>query len=102
MGETVSECLFLAFSELEKQKKKAHELHKGLDADYYGFCDDDDGLLEPLEQAQEKKSKELFSSFSIPILFCSFISLLSSFFSFRFLFSASAIERQTEKRNTDR
>ncbi len=52
---TLSIAPHTAYSELEKRQKKAHELHKGLDADYYGFRDDDDGVLEPQESAQEKK-----------------------------------------------
>ena len=28
---------------------------RGIDADYYGYLDDDDGVLCPLEQAAEKK-----------------------------------------------
>lgn len=30
---------------------------KDIDADYYGYCDDDDGLLIPLEQEAEKEGK---------------------------------------------
>lgn len=38
----------------DKDGRKAHELHRGLDADYYGFRDDDDGLLEAEEAVAEK------------------------------------------------
>ena len=44
--------------EKEKDGRKAHELHRGLDADYYGFRDDDDGVLEKEEAAAEKAAIE--------------------------------------------
>ena len=37
----------------ERQKRTRHEMMKGVDADYYGFRDDDDGILEPLEREAE-------------------------------------------------
>lgn len=30
---------------------------KNVDADYYGYMDDDDGLLVPLEKVAEEKAK---------------------------------------------
>ena len=45
-------------SDKEKDGRKAHELHKGLDADYYGFRDDDDGLLEKEEAEAERAAIE--------------------------------------------
>lgn len=39
-------------------KRKRHDLHKAIDADYYGYRDDDDGLLESLEAKQEKKARK--------------------------------------------
>lgn len=36
-------------------RKTRGELMKDIDADYYGYRDDDDGLLLPLEEAAEKK-----------------------------------------------
>jgi len=35
-------------------KKSRAELMKDIDADYYGYCDDDDGILIPFEQEAEK------------------------------------------------
>nr|CAG4642658.1 EOG090X09UC [Evadne anonyx] len=35
-------------------KKSRAELMKDIDADYYGYCDDDDGILTPLELEAEK------------------------------------------------
>lgn len=32
-----------------------HEIYKGIDSDYYGFRDDEDGLLEKLESEVESK-----------------------------------------------
>eukprot|EP01111_Echinosteliopsis_oligospora_P005965 TRINITY_DN1977_c0_g1_i2.p1 TRINITY_DN1977_c0_g1~~TRINITY_DN1977_c0_g1_i2.p1 ORF type:complete len:250 (-),score=83.18 TRINITY_DN1977_c0_g1_i2:73-822(-) len=37
-------------------KKNRYDLYKGIDADYYGFRDDEDGLLESLESVAEKKA----------------------------------------------
>jgi pre-mRNA-splicing factor ISY1 len=37
----------------ERQKRTRHEMMKGIDADYYGYRDDDDGILQPLEKAAE-------------------------------------------------
>jgi len=37
----------------ERQKRTRFEMMKGIDADYYGYRDDDDGVLVPLEQAAE-------------------------------------------------
>jgi len=38
------------------QKKSRADLYKSVDADYYGYRDDDDGLLVKLEQKQEAKA----------------------------------------------
>jgi len=38
------------------QKKSRADLYKAIDADYYGYRDDDDGLLVALEAKQEKKA----------------------------------------------
>lgn len=40
-------------------KRKRHDLHKAIDADYYGYRDDDDGMLESLEERQEKKARKV-------------------------------------------
>jgi len=37
-------------------KRTRYEMYKGVDADYYGFRDDEDGLLEKLEIEAEKKA----------------------------------------------
>mmetsp|Transcript_12943 Transcript_12943/g.39122 ORF Transcript_12943/g.39122 Transcript_12943/m.39122 type:complete len:238 (+) Transcript_12943:172-885(+) len=39
----------------DKKKRTRHELYQGIDADYYGFRDEDDGVLLPLESAAEEK-----------------------------------------------
>jgi len=40
---------------IDTGKKTRAELMKNIDADYYGYLDDDDGLLMPLEAEQEEK-----------------------------------------------
>jgi len=37
---------------------------KDIDADYYGYRDDDDGVLLPLEEKAEKAGKHLFLNFT--------------------------------------
>eukprot|EP00456_Euglypha_rotunda_P018392 TRINITY_DN1654_c0_g1_i9.p1 TRINITY_DN1654_c0_g1~~TRINITY_DN1654_c0_g1_i9.p1 ORF type:complete len:335 (+),score=71.09 TRINITY_DN1654_c0_g1_i9:97-1101(+) len=39
-------------------KKTRYDLYKLIDPDYYGYRDDDDGLLEKLEKQQEKKLRD--------------------------------------------
>lgn len=39
-------------------RKTRAELMKDIDADYYGYRDDDDGILLPLEQRAEKQARE--------------------------------------------
>jgi pre-mRNA-splicing factor ISY1 len=39
----------------EASKRQRGELYKAIDADYYGYRDDDDGLLERLEKKQQDK-----------------------------------------------
>ncbi|KAB0794666.1 hypothetical protein PPYR_11505 [Photinus pyralis] len=39
-------------------RKTRAELMKDIDADYYGYRDDDDGILIPLEQVAEKNAKQ--------------------------------------------
>jgi len=38
-------------------KRTRYEMYKGVDADYYGYRDDDDGTLKPLETLQEEQAK---------------------------------------------
>uniref|UniRef100_A0A8C5S3Z9 Pre-mRNA-splicing factor ISY1 homolog n=1 Tax=Laticauda laticaudata TaxID=8630 RepID=A0A8C5S3Z9_LATLA len=40
---------------LPPPRKTRAELMKAIDAEYYGYRDEDDGVLEPLEQEHEKK-----------------------------------------------
>jgi pre-mRNA-splicing factor ISY1 len=39
----------------ERQKRTRFEMMKGIDADYYGYRDDDDDVLKPLEEAAERE-----------------------------------------------
>lgn len=41
-------------------RKTRAELMKDIDADYYGYRDDDDGILAPLEFLAEKKCTNKF------------------------------------------
>jgi len=41
-------------------KKTRGELMREIDADYYGYRDDDDGILIPREQEHERKGKFTF------------------------------------------
>lgn len=43
--------------EPEKEKKKRGELFRMVNADYYGYKDDDDGLLKRVEKKEELKSR---------------------------------------------
>lgn len=38
-------------------RKTRGELAKFVDADYYGYRDEDDGVIVPLEQEEEKKGQ---------------------------------------------
>lgn len=38
-------------------RKTRGELAKGVDADYYGYRDEEDGIIVPLEQEEEKKGR---------------------------------------------
>ena len=42
-------------SALPPPRKTRAELMKAIDAEYYGYRDEDDGILEPLEQEHERK-----------------------------------------------
>ncbi|KAI1723324.1 isy1-like splicing family domain-containing protein [Ditylenchus destructor] len=48
--------LFQKAAEDEPPRKTRGELMKNVDAGYYGYMDDDDGLLVPLEKAEEEKA----------------------------------------------
>ncbi len=43
------------FLAADVSKRQRGELYKSIDADYYGYRDDDDGLLERLEKKQQDK-----------------------------------------------
>jgi pre-mRNA-splicing factor ISY1 len=40
-----------------KKKRSRYEMYKRIDADYYGYRDDEDGILEKLEQVAEKQMR---------------------------------------------
>lgn len=50
--------LFQQAAEEELPRKSRAELMRNADADYYGYMDDDDGLLVPLEKIDEEKTIE--------------------------------------------
>ncbi|CAJ0961110.1 unnamed protein product, partial [Mesorhabditis belari] len=50
--------LFEKDGEIEKIRKTRVELMKYVDASYYGYLDDDDGILEPLEKEEETRAME--------------------------------------------
>jgi len=39
-------------------KRSRYDMYKGIDADYYGYRDDEDGILEPIEAHAEKQAVE--------------------------------------------
>lgn len=43
-------------------RKTRAELMKDIDADYYGYMDDDDGILIPIEARIEKQCKYVISN----------------------------------------
>lgn len=53
--------LFAKEPPLPPRKTRA-ELMKDIDADYYGYRDDDDGILIPLEAEEEKKGTSIFNT----------------------------------------
>jgi len=48
--------LFQQAAEEDLPRKSRADLMRNVDADYYGYMDDDDGLLIPLEKAEEEKA----------------------------------------------
>ena len=48
--------LFEQSKDLEVMRQSRAELMRNVDADYYGYMDDDDGLLVPLEQEEQIKA----------------------------------------------
>ena len=51
---SLRKCVNLNVAPPPPRKTRA-ELMKDIDADYYGYRDEDDGLIVPLEQEMEKK-----------------------------------------------
>ncbi|ELR14456.1 uncharacterized protein ACA1_191540 [Acanthamoeba castellanii str. Neff] len=54
----VKQLFFQQLPEAEKKKKTRADLYRAVDADYYGFRDDEDGKLEELERAAEAAAVE--------------------------------------------
>jgi len=50
-------------------RKARAELMKDIDADYYGYRDEDDGALVPLEQEYEKRGGQIQPDSSTAVLF---------------------------------
>lgn len=44
-------------------RKTRGELMKNIDADYYGYRDEDDGVLVPLERQAEKEGEAIYVSY---------------------------------------
>ena len=51
-------CLFYITAPAPPRKTRG-ELYKDVDADYYGYRDEDDGVLVPLEQEVEKEGRSM-------------------------------------------
>jgi pre-mRNA-splicing factor ISY1 len=47
----ISSCLIV------QVRKTRYQMHKAIDPDYYGFRDEEDGVLEPLEAEAEKNMR---------------------------------------------
>lgn len=47
----------MSFIAVPPPRKTRGELMKDIDAEYYGYRDEDDGVLVPLEQEYEKQGK---------------------------------------------
>lgn len=51
--------LFVLFLAAPPPRKTRAELMKEIDAEYYGYRDEDDGVLVPLELEEEKRGNAL-------------------------------------------
>ena len=51
----MKQYLFMIPLAVKAPRKTRGELTKFVDADYYGYRDEDDGIIVPLEQEEEKK-----------------------------------------------
>jgi hypothetical protein len=49
----------LCIAALPLARKTRVDLMKNIDADYYGYRDEDDGVLIPLEQEHEKEGRDM-------------------------------------------
>jgi pre-mRNA-splicing factor ISY1 len=54
--------LFQQAADEENPKKSKTELMRNVNAHYYGYMDDDDGLLVPLEKSEEQLAMERINS----------------------------------------
>lgn len=68
-------------------------MYKGVDADYYGFRDDEDGSLEALELKAEQQGPSLSLSPPSSLLFLPLLSLPSLFLSPTLINNHTAVER---------
>ena len=50
-------CVDGACTAAKAPRKTRGELAKNVDADYYGYRDEEDGIIVPLEQEEEKKGE---------------------------------------------
>lgn len=53
--------LIISFPAVAPPRKTRGELMKDIDAEYYGYRDEDDGVLVPLEQEYEKQGRTCYS-----------------------------------------
>jgi hypothetical protein len=89
-------------------RKTRAELMKDIDADYYGYRDDDDGILTPLEQNEERRGIYSFLMISLDKLEMYTLKREGTFFhaimfSSRIAFSACCICQRVDlilKQNT--
>lgn len=52
--------LMMPFIAVPPPRKTRGELMKDIDAEYYGYRDEDDGVLVPLEQEYEKQGRACY------------------------------------------
>ncbi len=56
---SVCEQFDFSIAAVPAPRKARAELMKDIDADYYGYRDEDDGVLAPLEQEYEKQGGQI-------------------------------------------
>lgn len=76
-GDLVKSVLFLLA--LPPPRKTRAELMKAIDFEYYGYLDEDDGVIVPLEQDYEKKCRSMNNSFHYRWHLVSILSLENGF-----------------------